>query len=98
MKKPLLIFFLAALVVAAFLSPFASSNPDGLDRVSQDLGFEERSEGKEPFEALIPDYKFPGIGNESVATSLAGVLGTLITFGVAYGVGKAVAKRNKTMV
>lgn len=96
MKKPVLIFLLVALAVAAFLSPFASPNPDGLDRVAQDLGFEENSEGKEAIQSPVPDYKFPGIESEAVATSLAGILGTVITFGVALGLGKAVSKRKKT--
>ena len=95
MKKPVLIFFLAAFVIAAFLSPFASSNPDGLDRVAQDLEFEEISEGKDVFKALIPDYKFPGVENEAIATSVAGVLGMLLTFGAAYGLGKVVSNRKK---
>lgn len=98
MKKPVVILLIAALAVAAFLSPFASSNPDGLDRVAQDLGFEEKSEGKGLFESLIPDYKFPGIENEAVATSLAGIVGTLLTFGIAFGLGKVVSKRKKTVV
>lgn len=98
MKKPVLILLLVAFAVAAFLSPFASSNPDGLDRVAKDLEFEEMSEGKDVFEALSPDYKFPGIENESVATSVAGVLGTLLTFGAAYGLGKVVSSRKKAAV
>lgn len=98
MKKPVLIFLLVALVVAAFLSPFASPDPDGLDRVARDLGAEEKSEGKEAIQSPVPDYKFPGIESEAVATSLAGVLGTVITFGVAYGLGKFVSSRKKTAV
>ncbi len=30
------------------------------------------------------DYVFPGIGNKALATILAGMIGTLILFGVAY--------------
>ena len=97
MKKPAIIFLLVALAVAAFLSPFASPNPDGLDRVAQDLGAEEKSEGSEAIKSPVPDYKFPGIENEAVATSLAGIAGTLLTLGAALGLGKAVSKRNKTM-
>jgi len=95
-KKPLLIFLLLALVVAAFLSPFASTNPDGLDRVAHDLGFGGKGEAKGLFKTLIPNYELPGIENKAIATSLAGVLGTLFTFGVAYGLGKVVSKRKKS--
>ncbi|MBF7082037.1 PDGLE domain-containing protein [Desulfallas sp. Bu1-1] len=86
--------FIAALIVAACLSPFASPHPDGLERVAEDKGFLEKGEGKEVITSPIPDYLFPGIGNESLATSAAGVVGTLLTFGVMYGLAKAVGKKN----
>ncbi|MCL6634362.1 MAG: PDGLE domain-containing protein [Peptococcaceae bacterium] len=98
MKKPVLLFLLVALAVAAFLSPFASPEPDGLDRVAQDLGVEEKSEGQEVLQAPVPDYKLPGVENEAVATALAGVLGTLVTFGVAIGLGKVVAGKKNTAI
>ncbi len=84
---------LIALLVAAVLSPLASSSPDGLERVATDLGFIDKGEGKNIIDALIPDYLFPGIENEAVATAAAGVLGTLITFGAAYGLARLVKKR-----
>lgn len=37
-----------ALLIAGLLSPFASSNPDGLDRVAQDHGFDHRAEPHPP--------------------------------------------------
>ena len=70
------------LLVAAF-SPLASSSPDGLERVAEDMGFIDRAQ-EAPFQ-LIADYVFPGIGNEAVATILAGLIGTVVLFGVAYG-------------
>ncbi len=91
MKKNLLSILAAALVVAGLLSPFASSFPDGLERVAEDLGFIDRVEGIEVISAPIPDYVFPGIGNERTATAVAGILGTLAVFGAAYGLGKIIS-------
>lgn len=90
-------FVLAGLVVAfligVLLSPFASSFPDGLERVAEDKGFIERAmELRFPF--LVPDYAFPGVKNEKLATSLAGLIGVAVTFGVAMAIGKAIAKGN----
>ncbi|WP_027364851.1 PDGLE domain-containing protein [Desulfotruncus alcoholivorax] len=85
--------FIAALIVAACLSPFASSFPDGLERVAEDKGFLEKGEGKEVITSPIPDYTFPGVRNGVLATSTAGVLGTVLTFGAAYGLGKLVRKK-----
>ena len=66
------------------MAPLASSSPDGLERVAEDKGFIGLGE-EAPYQ-VIADYIFPGIENETVATILAGIIGTLILFGVAYGV------------
>lgn len=88
MKKEMLIGLLIALAIAVFLSPFASKSPDGLDKTAETLNFASVSEGKEIVHSLIPDYAMPGIKNESLATAAAGLVGTLVVFGLAYGVGK----------
>jgi len=70
----------------AFLSPMASSNPDGLERVAEDEEFLDEAKGA-PYE-VVPGYAFPGVENENVAKVLAGVIGVLIvaalTFGIAF--------------
>ncbi|MGH2413230.1 MAG: PDGLE domain-containing protein [Microcystaceae cyanobacterium] len=87
-----------ALLIAIFLSPFASSNPDGLDRVSQDLKFdrkasEEAPARKLPFYKIFDEYALRGVP-ESVATPLAGVIGTLAAFGLAWGMSKLVIRKS----
>ncbi len=76
----------------AILSPLASPWPDGLERVAEDKGFIEAA--LEPAFEIIPDYVVPGLGNEALATILAGLIGTLILFGAGYGLG-AVLKRQR---
>lgn len=74
----------AGLLVAlalAVASPLASAHPDGLEWVAEQEGFLDAAQG--PAYNLIPDYVFPGISNEALATIAAGVIGTLIVFGVA---------------
>jgi len=78
-----LIGLLVALALA-LLSPLASSHPDGLERVAEDQGFIDRAR-EAPYQ-VIPDYQFPGIGNETTATILAGLVGTLAMFGIGAGV------------
>lgn len=77
-----LIGLLASLLVVIF-SPLASSSPDGLETVAENEGFIGRAQ-EAPFQ-LIADYLFPGIENEAVATILAGLIGTLVLFGMVYG-------------
>ena len=75
-----------AIGLATAVSPFASSHPDGLERVATDQGFIETA--ARAAAARSADYAFPGVENERVATGLAGFAGTLIVFGLAYGVGR----------
>ena len=70
---------LLALAVVLF-SPLASPHPDGLERVAEDKGFLDQARGA-PYR-IIPDYLFPGVENEAAATILAGVVGTVIMFGL----------------
>ena len=61
--------------------------------MAEDKGF--LSLGQEaPFQ-LIADYVFPGIENEALATILAGLIGTLILFGVVYGAAWLLKSRKK---
>jgi cobalt/nickel transport protein len=89
----------AALLVAIFLSPFASSNPDGLNRVAQDHQF-DKNEVKSPISHQLPfygvfdAYAVRGVP-EAIATPLAGLAGTLAAFGLAWGAGKLLVKGSK---
>lgn len=87
-----------ALLIAIFVSPFASPDPDGLDRVSQDLKFghratEDAPAHKLPFAQVFDEYSLKGVP-EGIATPMAGLVGTLVTFGLAWGIGKLVVKKS----
>lgn len=89
-----------SLLVAVFLSPLASKDPDGLDRVAQDQKFEDKAaKGKEvvanklPFAHVFEEYSLRSVP-EAIATPLAGLLGTLFTFGISWGLGKVIVKGN----
>jgi cobalt/nickel transport system permease protein len=71
----------------AVLSPLASSHPDGLEWVAEQHGFLDVA--RDAFYQFIPDYSLPGISNPALATILAGIIGAIIVFGVAYGVARA---------
>ncbi len=72
-------------VFITLFSPWASSEPDGLERVAEDKGFIH--EGKDAPYEVIADYVFPGVENERLATVLAGIVGVLIVTGVSLGAG-----------
>ena len=75
-------------------SPLASAHPDGLEWVAEQGGFLDTA--RDPLYNIIPDYLLPGISNEALATVLAGVVGTLIVFGVALGLAYTRRSRQST--
>jgi cobalt/nickel transport protein len=84
------------IALAAFVSPFASSSPDGLERVAQDRGFAERMEGQPKWlHAPMPDYAAPGVKHSGLSTALAGVAGVLLVFAVALAIGWALRSRRQ---
>jgi cobalt/nickel transport system permease protein len=75
---------LAVAVLLAIASPLASAFPDGLEKVAEENGFIDTAQSSSY--QLIPDYIFPGIANEALATILAGIVGVAIVFGVTLAV------------
>lgn len=71
---------LALALGVTLLAPLASPHPDGLERVAEDQGFIEAARDA-PYE-VIPDYLFPGISDERLATIAAGIVGVLIVAGI----------------
>ncbi len=85
-----------ALSVAVFLSPWASSLPDGLERVAENLGFIQKAgqSGAAFWKgAPLSDYKIPGIAHKGWATALSGLLGTLTLVGLGWGIGRLLKKK-----
>jgi cobalt/nickel transport system permease protein len=77
-----------ALAVAVFLAPVASEFDDGLEWVGARLGF--LKEEKPVLSAPIPNYQLPlpGLSYVPAATAVAGVVGTLVVFGVGFGLAR----------
>lgn len=88
----LLVGGLLIALALAVLSPLASAHPDGLEWVAEQQGFLDRAL-EAPYR-LIPDYLFPGVANEAVATIVAGVVGVVIVFVVALAVARARRQRS----
>ncbi len=93
MNKKWWLLALVFCLALATVSPLASSSPDGLERVAEDGGFSSLA-WQSPI-SPVAGYLFPGIGNEVLATMLAGWLGTVLLFGVAYGLAWLMKSRKK---
>jgi cobalt/nickel transport system permease protein len=83
-----------ALGLAIFVSPYACSWPDGLDELAEKFGF--AGHAATLIKTWVPDYKMPGISSTGIATAIAGALGTLVMFGLAWGVGKILVRSEMT--
>ena len=77
------------------VAPYASSSPDGLERVAADQAFADERE-PHPLQQRSPiaDYAFPGVGDQRVATGLAGFTGTLAVCLLGHGLALAVRRRH----
>jgi cobalt/nickel transport system permease protein len=81
-----------AAVIAILAANFASGDPDGLDSVAINQGFEEA--GKDPGFQVLPDYTIPGLDG-TVSTILAGIVGIAIVFLLVFLLGRLLARRRK---
>lgn len=78
-KKLLMVGLLFSLVVAGVLSFYASSNPDGLEKVTADQGLDVTAVDSANSDSALADYGVDGVENERASAFLGGVIGVAIT-------------------
>ena len=81
-----------AVVVAVLAANFASSDPDGLDSVAIEHGFEGAA--TESGIRVLPDYAIPGLDG-TLSTILAGIIGIAVVFLIVFVLGRLLARRRK---
>ncbi|MGH9229783.1 MAG: PDGLE domain-containing protein [Acidimicrobiales bacterium] len=75
-----------ALVLAFFVSPSASGDPDGLNKVAIDKGFAGTETDHALDDTPTAGYEVRGVDDDRLSTGLAGAIGVAVTFAVAGGV------------
>lgn len=85
-KRFYLYFFLASAAIAGVLSFYASSNPDGLEKVADDHGFLANAKDSAVSGSPLSDYSFAGIENERLSVAISGLIGIAVTGAIAFGV------------
>ncbi|MFD7320757.1 energy-coupling factor ABC transporter permease [Streptomyces sp. NPDC059875] len=75
----------AALVLAGFVSFYASASPDGLEKVAADKGIDKNVEEHAAADSPLADYGVKGIETARLSGGLAGVIGVGATLAVGTG-------------
>ena len=84
-KKFLIAGFALTIFLAGFASFYASSSPDGLEKVAEEIGFIDKAKDEAGAESAVADYSVKGVENARLSTGAAGIIGVLATAGVSTG-------------
>jgi len=87
---------LISLLLAGVVSFYASSNPDGLEKVAGDIGFIETAKDPATSGSVLADYGVEGVENERASVGVAGVIGVAATGVIATGLFMYLGKRKKS--
>jgi cobalt/nickel transport system permease protein len=82
-----------SLVLAGFVSFYASANPDGLEKVAADKGIDKKAEEHASADSPLADYGVKDVTNARLSGGLAGVIGVGTTVVAGSAVFWAVRRR-----
>ncbi|WP_371548689.1 energy-coupling factor ABC transporter permease [Streptomyces sp. NBC_00554] len=83
----------ASLILAGFVSFYASASPDGLEKVAEDQGIAEAAKEHSAADSPLADYGVKDVSNARISGGLAGVIGVGVTVVAGTGVFWAVRRR-----
>jgi cobalt/nickel transport system permease protein len=69
----------ASLVLAGFVSFYASASPDGLEKVAHDKGIDQKEKPHTNEDSPLADYGVKDISDARLSGGLAGVIGVGVT-------------------
>jgi uncharacterized protein HemX len=84
----------AALVLAGGVSYYASSQPDGLTKVSQDKGFADTEKDHGAQDSPFAGYAAKDVGNERLSGAVAGIVGVVVVLALGSGLVYVVRRRD----
>ncbi|MFH8340075.1 energy-coupling factor ABC transporter permease [Streptomyces sp. AM6-12] len=83
----------ASLVLAGFVSFYASANPDGLEKVAHDKGIDTKAKEHAAAGSPLADYGVKDVSDARLSGGLAGVIGVGVTVAAGSAVFWAVRRR-----
>lgn len=94
-NKFLLAGIAISLLTAGVLSFYASSSPDGLEKVAEEKGFLDTAKDPINSESPLADYGVSGVDNERLSVGLSGLVGVIATLLVSALIFRSLAKKGK---
>ncbi len=85
---------LVALVIAGIVSYWASSAPDGLNKVAEDKGLNANESDSATSGSPLAGYSTSGVSSAPVSGGLAGVVGVVVVLFIAGGMFAVISRRN----
>jgi len=92
-SKGWIIAGVAISLVVIFLSPLASTDPDGLNRVAMNLGFIHSAQARV---GPLAGYTIPFLVNASASKIAAGVIGAIVALALAIFAGRTLQKKSQS--
>lgn len=86
-------FVIASAILAGGVSFYASSSPDGLEKVAEDVGFLETAKDHTFGDFTLADYGIAGFENARLSVGLAGLIGVGATALLAMSLFKLIRKK-----
>lgn len=92
-KRFYIVGLLISFLIAGIFSFYASTAPDGLEKVAEEIGFLESAKDSAAANSALADYGVAGIENERLSVGLAGIIGVITTGIVMYVIVRLLGKR-----
>lgn len=90
-------FYAGIILISALLaggvSYYASSSPDGLEKVAEDVGFIETAQDHSFGDFTLADYGFKGLESARLSVGFAGLIGVAATALMALGLFRLIRKK-----
>jgi cobalt/nickel transport system permease protein len=94
-RTVLLSLLLLSVLLAGGVSYYASSSPDGLEKVATDQGIAGKAQDHDLAGSPLADYGVKGVGDDRLSVGLAGVAGLAVTFTLSWVLITVVRRRDQ---
>jgi cobalt/nickel transport protein len=95
-RKFIFVGLLISALLAGGASFYASSSPDGLEKVAEEIGFIDTAKESTNANTALADYGVKGVENERLSVGVAGLIGVVATGAVSGGLFLLIRRKKPT--